>query len=63
MNIKDRIIGEVEENLGPGAVMVIADAMERCSTLKELLDVQNETKQSIQRQKHLNRMNRRRRLR
>lgn len=38
-SLKDQIITEVEENLGPGYVMMMQDAMEKCPTLKCLLEV------------------------
>lgn len=37
-DIKSKILSEAEENLGSHAVMVIADAMERCPTLKRLFN-------------------------
>lgn len=36
--LKSQILSEVEEKLGPGCVMVVADAMEKCPTLSKVVN-------------------------
>lgn len=50
-DLKSQILSEVEEHLGPGYVMTVAEAMEKCETLAKMVGLRETSRKESEPQK------------